>query len=43
MESFEYREDGLVEVYSMFITIKGIRHYRKDGRPYHFWAKPRKA
>jgi hypothetical protein len=34
-------KDGLVEVFSMFITVNGKRIYRKNGKPFHFWAKPR--
>ena len=37
------RDEELVEVYTMYITRKGVRIYRPDGRPWHFWAKPRNA
>ena len=35
------KEEGDVEVFTMFITVKGRKVYRPDGRPFHFWAKPR--
>jgi hypothetical protein len=32
--------DGITEelVFTMFITVKGKRIYRKNGRPFSFWA-----
>jgi hypothetical protein len=30
-----------IEVFTPYITIKGKRIYRKDGKVWHFWAKPR--
>jgi hypothetical protein len=31
-----------VEIFTMFITIKGKRVYRANGRPFNFYAKRRK-
>lgn len=36
------KEEGDVEVFTMCITVKGRKVYRPNGRPFHFWAKPRK-
>ena len=41
MENENHLNDDMVEVFTMYITRNGVRIYRKDGRPWHFWAKPR--
>lgn len=33
---------GLVEVFTPYITRKGKKVYRKDGKKWHFWAPPQK-
>jgi hypothetical protein len=34
-------DPAYVEVFTPFITIKGKKIYRKDGRVWHFYAKRR--
>jgi hypothetical protein len=34
-------DPAYVEVFSIFITIKGKKVYRKDGKVWHFYAKRR--
>ncbi len=36
-------KEGLVEVFTAYITIKGKRIYAKNGKCFHFWAKPKTA
>lgn len=42
MEILDNSAYELVEVFSKYITRKGVRIYRKDGRPWHFWVKKKK-
>lgn len=35
------KRDDMVEVFTPFITIKGVRIYHPTGGVYHFWAKRR--
>lgn len=37
------KEIILKEVFTPYITRKGKRIYRKDGRVWHFWVKKEKA
>jgi hypothetical protein len=33
--------EGKIEVFTMYVTVKGKKRYRKDGKPFHFYANPR--
>ncbi|CAM7152882.1 hypothetical protein [Enterobacter hormaechei] len=34
--------EGMVEVFTPYITVKGKRVYKKNGGVFHFFAPPRK-
>nr|DAP67527.1 MAG TPA: hypothetical protein [Caudoviricetes sp.] len=34
--------EGMVEIFTPYITVKGKRVYKKDGGMFHFFAPPRK-
>lgn len=34
--------EGMVEVFTPYITIKGKRVYKKNGGMFHFYAPPKK-
>lgn len=34
--------EGMVEVFTPYITVKGRRVYKKNGGLFHFYAHPRK-
>jgi len=33
--------EGMVEVFTPYITVKGKRIYHPTGGVFHFWAKPK--